>query len=371
MKKSSKDIDLIIYSKYQTFFNSNLEDNVKSMPQCTYDQVSSQTLSKGMSEGKKLVILKITIDGEEFDLDLRETDNKDNLDDDMKTRDFTINSLYMWFEFENEKYHVIYPQNVRFHLKNIIFLTCIKGELDIIDKRMRTTNSIELTFSDPSRILRLIRFLSSEENWLTDPQLQDYLMTKAHPKLLEGENKFVFCAEMHKVFCKKDSKQWIKMCCLMIKYNLYTINITVEEEDREELALKVREKLEQFDSLDIFSEYEPLKIEELRTLVYAISLLYISEEMRFNEKEYTRMAKPMIKKKTLRQKFDEKTTKAMSEICEILFNKKLIKPNQNQNAGRNSPKDPKYIDLFSGMEDMHMDIQQGPRPAQAPNPASP
>ena len=268
------------------------------MPECTYYQVSSHPLSKGMSKDKWLVKLTITIDGEEFDLDLRETDNKDNLDDDRKTRDFTINSLYMWFDFEKGKYHVIYPQNVRFLQNKYNFLTYIKGELDIIDKRMRTTNSIELTFSDPSRILRLIRFLSSDKNWLIHPQLENYLMTRANSKLLEDNNSYVFCAEMHKIFCKKDSMEWIKMCYLMIKYNLYTytINITVEEEDREELALKVREKLEQFDSLDIFSEYEPLEMEELRTLVYVISLLYIHQEIILNEKEYISIAKTMIPK---------------------------------------------------------------------------
>ena len=49
-------------------------------------------------------MLRITIDGEEFDVDLREMDNTYNLYDDRKTRDFTINSLYIWFDFMNKKF---------------------------------------------------------------------------------------------------------------------------------------------------------------------------------------------------------------------------------------------------------------------------
>ena len=44
----------------------------------------------------------------------------------------------------------------------------------------------------------------------------------------------------------------------------------------------------------------------------------------------------------------------MSEICQILFKKKLIKPDQN----------PDKIDLFAGFDDISdMDTQQGSRTA--------
>jgi hypothetical protein len=92
--------------------------------------------------------------------------------------------------------------------------------------------------------MRLVRFLSSSDGWILDDQLETFLRTKAHAKLLEKDNKYVFCAEIHKVFSKKDSKQWIDMCCLMIKYNLHTINLRINEAERKDLADKVRQSLE-------------------------------------------------------------------------------------------------------------------------------
>ena len=145
MNKSSKDIDLIISTKYQENFYTELKRAVALETGCKIQHIFQVVLSSGLNKGRKLIQFKIFIDEQQFDFDLREVQNGLTVQDDRITRDFTINSLYMWFDFTEETVHVDYPPN---------------GKEDIAERKIRTTNGIDHTFQDASRIMRLIRFMS-------------------------------------------------------------------------------------------------------------------------------------------------------------------------------------------------------------------
>ena len=126
MEKESKDIDIICYEKHLNDYVNNLKELIKN---AKFDKriakfqgsknfkfevikENSVRLSQGYNKGKELKQLKIEIGVEVFDLDVRATDNRDSIEDDLTTRDFTINSLYMYCSMD--KSYLVFKNRVRF-----------------------------------------------------------------------------------------------------------------------------------------------------------------------------------------------------------------------------------------------------------------
>lgn len=124
------------------------------------------TLTKGANAGlrffRSALFVHITNDGngryikQHYQLDMRESPDDADLSVDRKTRDFTVNSIYLWPNEDYSKYEFDFPEN---------------GETDIEHKIVRPTNSFEETFSpDPGRFLRALR-LKIQYGFNLDPEL--------------------------------------------------------------------------------------------------------------------------------------------------------------------------------------------------------
>lgn len=125
-------------------------------------------------------------------------------------------------------------------------------------------------------------------------------------------DKWVFARELAKVF-EKPGNQWIQICEKLVEYNFNTIPWSkyrdLFDDSLENFAQAVVEKLE------IYSEFEAtmeegfeLKLEELRVLVYATVTAKLQQ---YKQKDVlnriSRMARPMMKKKSLKDKLRTKS----------------------------------------------------------------
>ena len=102
----SKDIDLIVPQKCLTYFHTNIKARFKKLHQNKRGfmmKENTQPLTRGKCTGQYLIQLEMFYqesddDGQEklvsFDLDLRPLAADESLQDDPKSRDFTINSAY-------------------------------------------------------------------------------------------------------------------------------------------------------------------------------------------------------------------------------------------------------------------------------------
>ena len=80
-------------------------------------------LSQGANKGKLLHQFKITLDGEEFEIDLRGTDDDSSLIDDTKSRDFSLNSIIFYRDSEANENFFLTLSNVSYSLN---FSICLK-----------------------------------------------------------------------------------------------------------------------------------------------------------------------------------------------------------------------------------------------------
>jgi tRNA nucleotidyltransferase/poly(A) polymerase len=78
-----------------------------------FEEQSRIILKNGLNQGKELVSeSSLPQVGEKFEVDFRGTENNYDLIEDRKSRDLTINGLYMWFDIKSDKAFIDYPPGV-------------------------------------------------------------------------------------------------------------------------------------------------------------------------------------------------------------------------------------------------------------------
>jgi tRNA nucleotidyltransferase/poly(A) polymerase len=73
------------------------------------DNRSGIELSAGMNKGKWLYQFRLVvgIEEEEFEFDFRETDEEEDIEEDSKTRDFSINSIYYFWDDGTSNFYFV------------------------------------------------------------------------------------------------------------------------------------------------------------------------------------------------------------------------------------------------------------------------
>lgn len=202
--KKSYDIDLIVKKKYFERFAEGIKalegEPIENIPGALKgepienepvvlegepvenepgdEQQSFIHLSRGANEGLLLfrTALHVKIQGDRngeyieqsYQFDMRECEDQMSLDEDRKSRDFTVNAIYMWPDKKFEKFEFDFPKN---------------GEFDIFKKIAKTVNSLQETFSsDPGRFLRALR-LKTQYGFTLDVELDDYIKNNANYSL--------------------------------------------------------------------------------------------------------------------------------------------------------------------------------------------
>lgn len=146
MEEKNYDLDVIVKKSFFDKFVEKLK-NLKVCPDFKEsldliykqlykkysDKESLVTLSRGANKGLRLfrTSLRSLKSNYHCQLDMRECEDEHSLDDDRKTRDFTVNSIYMWPIQNYTKLKLDYPRN---------------GQFDIANKIVRAVNSMEETF---------------------------------------------------------------------------------------------------------------------------------------------------------------------------------------------------------------------------------
>jgi len=191
-------MDLIVYDEHLQRFLLQVE-SLCTKYNYIYTTTTDIIMTQGLNSGKRLVQATIEINEEQYDLDFRGTDNGLTLHEDRLSRDFTINSLYMWFDFSKDEGYINYPNH---------------GRSDVENRIIRIQNGFEHTFEDKSRYLRLIRFKVTK-NARVEEELDTKVREFGPNELLN--NSWGFSREVAKVF-EKDGEIWIDYCQNLIDF---------------------------------------------------------------------------------------------------------------------------------------------------------
>ena len=211
---ASKDIDIVVSSDVFEIFTHrmhmaiNLIADKDKMLREEFDEVRADIildikLKTGTCVGLRLLSIEISmwgIDGEvqKLILDLREMRRNHTIEDDVKTRDFTMNGIY-------------------FSPYSRLVLDICRGLEDIQKKVIRTIDGVSKTFEDVRRYLRVIRFKNSK-TLEYEPDIQSRLINNASSSLKNYPKKYELIREFGKLM--SDDGYWIDSISDAIRYDL-------------------------------------------------------------------------------------------------------------------------------------------------------
>lgn len=143
-----------------------------------FDILEMKKISMDRGATKGCILFKYTIvnKNQKFELDIRSMKNHWNLIQDLRTRDFTVNSLYYWY-YNTETQIIVYRNEV----KNIVF---ILQDLDDLNNRiLKCTDKPFTVFdTDPRRILRAVRF-EGQKQMIMDDDIKQFIEEHGKDKI--------------------------------------------------------------------------------------------------------------------------------------------------------------------------------------------
>ena len=175
-------------SRYKVLLNQKKSEMFAKGFLVDYFEPKSQELQSGVCSGsfiwqQEIIITSVKLDTKPYsiDFDFRELNvNCTTLEEDLKTRDFTVNGLY-YDIFEKKVIDLIKGPNQENH----------QGISDLKSKVIRCINSFESTFMDESRYIRAVRLLITKKFKL-EYELEKHIKEKAANNLRNMQPSLLF-----------------------------------------------------------------------------------------------------------------------------------------------------------------------------------
>ena len=188
----SNDVDLIINHRIFDHVAKELCDNMNFVD-LKFESIIFKKLDIGQCKGLRSCNIKYKHEENSYVIDLREIKDNSSIEDDIKTRDFTINSLY----FDTQTFEIIGR----------------KQAFDDIDRKvLRTVQEPRITFEDERRLFRLIR-MTGLEGFTVAEELQKYVKNVSKTQLkqrLKNNLSRMTAGEFGKIVKRKNSSKAVK-----------------------------------------------------------------------------------------------------------------------------------------------------------------
>ena len=291
-------------------------------------------MDKDQVKGSMLYQLKIELDGHIFDLDFREIKGamKDKLD--AETRDFTINSLYYFYDPKNTSFIVAKPVVTKF--KNLTF----QALDDLKNNVLRHNNDFDSTYiKDPDRFLRVVRFAVTKGCKIADDD-EEFILRKGaeNIKIHHGMREFTKIAK---------SDHYLQCFSTLLKYKLIPCSFTLRS------GFDLKKAMEK---LRIFESKDPYPIDRIDSIlpytrigVFILEILLAEKNSSSSNisSKLSTLAKGMMKKGEFRSRFIGLRSGRCSSILDTLIEIYGSKQQVLQIIGKKEEKPTQLADCLS------------------------